>query len=144
MIIYKENYIPLEDDVKTLYSTANWLAYTNNMPITMAGLANSKLITAYDGTKLIGLIRAISDNATILYIQDLIVDPTYHRRGIGKTLMTMLIDQYPTIRQKVLLTDASAETTSIREFYRKLGFTTCDQGEVVAMARFDKIHEQKE
>ncbi|WP_243259117.1 GNAT family N-acetyltransferase [Clostridium sp. 'deep sea'] len=87
MIIYKNNYIPLKSEIYDLYSANGWLAYANNMTLTMQGIENSlSVITAYDDNKLVGLIRVIGDGATIIYIQDLLVDPQYQKNGIGKAL----------------------------------------------------------
>ncbi len=47
-------------------------------------------ISAYDEGKLIGMGRIVGDGAVICYIQDLIVLPEYHGKGIGSMLMKQL------------------------------------------------------
>ncbi|MCR5214511.1 MAG: GNAT family N-acetyltransferase [Eubacterium sp.] len=47
-------------------------------------------LSAYDDGKLIGMGRIVGDGAVICYIQDLIVLPEYHGRGIGSTLIKHL------------------------------------------------------
>ena len=47
-------------------------------------------ISAYDEGKLIGMGRIVGDGAVICYIQDLIVLPEYHGRGVGSMLMKQL------------------------------------------------------
>ena len=51
-------------------------------------------ISAYEvtenGKKLIGMGRIVGDGAVICYIQDLIVLPEYHGRGVGSALMKYL------------------------------------------------------
>ena len=74
MIIYKENIIPTEEDIITLYNDANWTAYTNDKQTLMNALKNSLcLITAWNNNQLVGLIRVVGDNYTIIYIQDILV-----------------------------------------------------------------------
>jgi predicted N-acetyltransferase YhbS len=51
-------------------------------------LQNANLVvSAWDGTKLVGLARSLSDFAYCTYLSDLAVDVAYQRRGIGKELM---------------------------------------------------------
>ncbi len=47
-------------------------------------------ISAYDDGKLIGMGRIVGDGAVICYIQDLIVLPEYHGKGVGSMLMKQL------------------------------------------------------
>lgn len=45
------------------------------------------LITAWDGDRLVGVSRALTDFSFCCYLSDLAVDETYQRRGIGKRLI---------------------------------------------------------
>ena len=81
--------------------------------------ASLYLVCAYDGETLCGLLRAVGDGQTILYIQDILVLQQYRRHGIGRTMVKMLLDAYPNVRQRVLLTD---ETPEMHGFYGSLGF----------------------
>ncbi|MDV3308869.1 MAG: GNAT family N-acetyltransferase [Cyclobacteriaceae bacterium] len=45
------------------------------------------LITAWDGDRLVGVSRALTDFAYCCYLSDLAVDEAYQRRGIGKRLI---------------------------------------------------------
>lgn len=47
-------------------------------------------ISAYDEGRLIGMGRIVGDGAVICYIQDLIVLPEYHGRGVGSALIKHL------------------------------------------------------
>ena len=69
---------------------------------------------------LIGLARAVSDDATIAYIQDILVHPDYQGKGIGKALVSSILNRYAHVRQKVLLTDDRPEQI---HFYNTLGFS---------------------
>lgn len=134
-IEYQETTVLPEQAVRELYEDSNWTAYTRDMPRLMRAIGNSLMvISAWEGKTLVGLVRAVGDGETILYIQDIIVLRAYRRRGIGAALLKMLLDAYPHVRQKVLLTDDKPET---RAFYQANGFVACDKGTVVAFARFD-------
>lgn len=45
------------------------------------------LITAWEGDKLVGVSRALTDFSFCCYLSDLAVDEAYQRRGIGKRLI---------------------------------------------------------
>src|SRR3954468_11770513 len=45
------------------------------------------IVTARDGTRLVGVARALTDFAYCCYLSDLAVDSSYQRRGIGKRLI---------------------------------------------------------
>jgi len=134
-IEYREGNLLSEQAVRELYEDGNWTVYTKDMPKLMEALENSlKVFTAWDGDKLVGLVRAVGDGQTILYLQDIIVLKAYKRQGIGAALLKKVLSSYPHVRQKVLLTDDGPET---RGFYEANGFGSCDKGKLVAFARFD-------
>ena len=108
--------------VVALYDSVGWSAYTKDPDGLMRGLAGSyRIAAAHDEIgRLVGLARAISDGATIVYIQDIVVDPVAQRRGIGGSLVACLLELVGPVRQTVLLTDTEPGQ---RAFYEGLGFT---------------------
>lgn len=93
-------------------------------------IQNSLLtIAAIDEGKLVGLIRVVGDGVSIIYIQDLLVDPQYQKQGIGSQLVKQVLTRYQSVRQKVLLT---IDELGTRFFYEKCGFSSCDQEQLVA------------
>ncbi|MGM7701892.1 GNAT family N-acetyltransferase [Pseudalkalibacillus sp. Hm43] len=121
--------------MKTLYNDANWSAYTNDIvKLKEAINCSLKVITAWDHDKLVGLIRAVGDGKTIIYIQDILVLKAYQNNGIGSHLLELLLSRYKDVRQKVLLTN---DAVDVRAFYQKHGFSSCDKGDLVSFAKFD-------
>jgi ribosomal protein S18 acetylase RimI-like enzyme len=45
------------------------------------------VVTAWDGRRLVGIARSLSDFCFATYLSDLAVDVAYQRRGIGRELM---------------------------------------------------------
>lgn len=125
-------------DTKTLtdlYDSVGWSAYTDepdNMNRLLEGSAF--YISAWKDDCLVGLIRAVSDTVSIVYIQDILVHPDYQRIGIGRQLMTSLLSEYQTIRQIVLLTD---DTENTKAFYRSLGFSSSDEVKTLAFLKIN-------
>lgn len=108
------------DEIKSLYDAVGWKAYTDNMDILMKGYKNSlKVLAAFKDDELIGIIRAVGDGFTIVFIQDILVMPNEQRKGVGKSLLRAMIDLYPEVRQIELVTDIDPKTIG---FYKSLGF----------------------
>lgn len=119
MIHYQE-LVFNETEILSLYKANEWTNYTNNPDKLFNGIKNS-LYTygAYLNSKLIGLIRVVGDNNTIIYIQDILVNPQYQHQGIGTELVNHIISKYSHVRQIVLITD---DTKKQLNFYKKSGF----------------------
>ena len=121
---------PTMPEVLALYKSVGWSMYTRDPARLERALTYSLMVLgAYEGKQLVGLIRAVGDGETILFIQDLLVLPEYQRRGIGKQLIEALLARFPEVRQRVLLTDDDPKT---RSFYKAAGFVESQQVGVIA------------
>ncbi|XVN40172.1 GNAT family N-acetyltransferase [Brevibacterium sp. K11IcPPYGO002] len=69
---------------------------------------------------LVGMARVVSDFGTLVYLQDVLVDPGKQRRGIGGELVVRALEPFADVRQTVLLADADPGLTV---FYTSLGFS---------------------
>ena len=102
-----------------------------------AGLRGSSFVAAaFAGERLLGLTRALSDDAMICYVQDVLVDPAAQRGGIGAALMAVVTKRYAHVRQHVLLTDDEPDQ---RAFYESAGFAEIrdfGEGTLRAFVRF--------
>ena len=117
--------VPELGQVLRLYNAAGWLAYTEKPEQLMQALERSLyLVCAYEDGQLCGLLRAVGDGCTILYIQDILVEHAHRRAGVGRRMAEMLLEAYPDVRQKVLMTD---ETPEMHGFYESLGFCPAEQ-----------------
>lgn len=111
--------IPSKSDLLALYDAVNWVAYTRNIDKLISGIRRSlRVVCAYDDDRLVGLARVIGDGETIVYLQDILVDPNYQGRGIGRELFTRAFAGFD-VRQKVLITD---DDPAQRDFYTAMGF----------------------
>lgn len=110
-----------EDEIRALYAAVGWTAYTEDLPALERGFQNSLLVlAAYEDGELIGLIRAVGDGATVVFVQDLLVAPQKQRRGVGTALLKAVLDRYSNVRQLLLTTDNTPKTIA---FYKSLGFS---------------------
>lgn len=109
------------DEILALYGAVGWTAYTEQPEMLRQAFAHSLLtLAACDGDKLVGIIRAVGDGYSMVYVQDILILPGYQRRGIGTALMKEMLSRYEHVYQKALMTDNTPKTIA---FYRSLGFT---------------------
>ncbi len=82
-------------------------------------IANSNpIVTAWDGDRLIGFSRAISDGIYRATIWDVVIDPDYQGAGLGRKLVeTVLMHPHVNRVEKVYLV-----TTHQQSFYERIGF----------------------
>jgi hypothetical protein len=83
-----------------------------------AMLQHSNLLcTAWDGPKLVGVARSITDFAYCCYLSDLAVDLEYQRIGVGKGLLRLTQSKLGNKAKIILLAAPNAET-----YYQHIGF----------------------
>ena len=90
MIEYRDQAAITAEQAIDLYkrSTLGERRPIDNIQTFEAMLGNANLtITAWDGEKLIGISRTLTDFAYVAYLADLAVDQEYQRSGIGKQLI---------------------------------------------------------
>ena len=110
-----------EDEIISLYKSVGWINYTNNPQMLKEAYKNSlKILGAYDAEKLLGVIRVVGDGHSVVFIQDILIYPEYHRQGIGTALLKHILQDYKHVYQKHLLTENTEKTI---QFYKSLGFT---------------------
>lgn len=126
------------DELIELYDSVGWSVYTRDVGTLRRALAGSStLVIARDSAVLIGLARVVSDNATICYLQDVLVKPSHQGHGVGRALVQAALEPYANVRQKVLLTD---DEPAQRRFYESLGYSeaaVAAGGPLRAFVRFD-------
>ena len=122
MIGYKKNDTISFEEILPLYKAVGWTNYSTNPTMLKNALEHSLfLISARDEEgKLIGFLRAVGDGYSIVYIQDIIVLPEYHRQGIGTQLLRQTMGHFNEVYQMILTTDNELKTVA---FYEANDFT---------------------
>ena len=109
--------------VLNLYNSVGWTRYTAAPDQLQRAIEYSlSVLSAWEADQLVGLLRAVGDGESILYIQDLLVLPSHQRKGVGRNLMDITLNAYPYIQQVVLLTDIDPVS---RAFYENVGLQEC-------------------
>jgi GNAT superfamily N-acetyltransferase len=82
-------------------------------------LAHADLLcTAWDGERLVGVARSVTDWAYCCYLSDLAVDVNYQRRGIGAELIRLTQSRLHPDAKIILLAAPKAET-----YYPSIGMS---------------------
>lgn len=85
----------------------------------MEGMVNNSnlMVTAWDGKKLIGIARSMTDFHYACYLSDLAVHKNYQQKGIGKNLQKITQERLGR-KCKLILVAAPAAST----YYEHIGF----------------------
>lgn len=116
-ITYKNIHEFDQHKLQSLFLSVGWSSghFPDKLVIAMRNFET--VFSAWDGDKLIGLICAMDDGIMTAYIHYLLIDPEYHRLGIGKTLVGKMKEKYKDYLRIVLV--AYNEETG---FYKSCGF----------------------
>jgi GNAT superfamily N-acetyltransferase len=108
-----------------LFETTGWnKEYCLSIDELKLALSNSYYtVSAYEGDKLVGFGRIISDGVLHAMIYEMIVDPGYQGEGIGSTILNMMVDKCleNNIRDVQLFCARGKKV-----FYERHGFTVRD------------------
>ena len=123
MIRYVDNPEITLVDLMPIYEAVGWTNYTQNPEMLEAAFENSLHVLAAFTEEgiLVGVLRAVGDGASILFIQDILVTPEYQHQGIGTKLLQQTLEKYKNVYQIQLTTDNSMKKIS---FYESNGFTS--------------------
>ncbi|GFN30987.1 GNAT family N-acetyltransferase [Paenibacillus xylaniclasticus] len=83
-------------------------------------------VSAWDGERLIGIARALTDFSYCCYLSDLAVDQEYQHNGIGSRLVELVREAIGPRCSLVLISAPDAVG-----YYPKLGFTLSDKAYVI-------------
>lgn len=120
--------------VREMYEQEGWNAYLHDdEKLRRAFTQSLYLLGAFDGGKLVGLIRCVGDGEHIVLVQDLIVDRAWRRQGIGSQLFRAVWEKYRTVRMFQVVTDIEDEADN--RFYRSFGMKPLADGNMISYFR---------
>ncbi len=134
---YSSDQLPNTEELVALYDAVSWGAYTKDPEGLARGIANSTfVVSARHEGHLVGLARVLSDDMSIVYVQDVLVSPEHQRKGIGRELLRRCLDQFSHVRQRMLLTDDEPHQ---HRLYKSLGFHDVSKLDGAALHAFVDI-----
>lgn len=115
---YRETKDFTERELERLFLSVGWESgrYPEQL---RRGMKNSGVvISAWDGEKLIGLVRGLDDGETVAFLHYLLVDPAYQGSHIGQELMERILEKYRhMLHVKIMPSDPKTIP-----FYERFGF----------------------
>ena len=117
---FAESFSPADlEQLQSLFQMAAFWARDRCLEDLKAAIASSKPVVAvWDGARLIGFARAISDGVYRGTIWDVVIHPDYQGAGLGRKLVqTVLSHPHMSRVERVYLM-----TTHQQNFYQRIGF----------------------
>ena len=108
--------------VAALFLSVRWVVGKYPDRLYKALMNSSRVISAWDGDCLIGLIRIMDDSELVCFINYVLVHPDYRGRGIAGHLLEMVKDAYKSYLYINVMIGESKNAT----FYKKHGFKIKD------------------
>ena len=117
-ITYTEerNFTPQQ--VADLFLDVRWVVGKYPDRLHKALMNSSCVISAWDGDRLVGLIRVMDDSELVCFINYVLVHPDYHGRGIACHLLEMVKEAY----KSYLYINVMIGDSKNAAFYEKHGF----------------------
>lgn len=110
------------EDCNKLRNSAGWPQIHPDQIKT--GLKNSEfIVAAKDGDITVGMARLVSDGGYVVFIVDVLVLPEYQRNGIGKMMMSKIMEYIRSKLKKGYRIQVDLMAAKSREsFYEQFGF----------------------
>ncbi len=132
IITYTEERKFTQDEVQRLFLSVGWISGRYPSRLYKALMHSSTVITAWDGSRLVGLARLLDDSELVAYMHYVLVDPEYHGRGIAGSMIRMVKEKY----RNYLYIEIMPEESRNVSFYEKFGFRTLPDGTAMQLCNF--------
>ncbi|MBX0332406.1 GNAT family N-acetyltransferase [Pontibacter sp. HSC-14F20] len=130
-ITYRSDFTPDTQLISDLYNSSGINRPTDDHERIEKMYANSNLVvSAWDGEKLIGIARSLTDFCYICYLSDLAVRKEYQKEGIGRQLIALTRE---IIGEQTMLLLLSAP--SAMDYYPKVGFEKAENAFMIRRTR---------
>ena len=113
-----------QEQVQRLFRSVGWVSGEYPERLHRALMGSSTVITAWDGDRLVGLVRALDDGAMLAYVHYVLVDPEYQGRGIAGRMIETLKDKY----RDYFYVEVMPEESRNASFYEGHGFRVMSDG----------------
>ena len=105
-----------EKQVNELFAALGWTEFDGLLPELL--LNSTYVVSAWDGARLVGMARVVSDRVYVSTLQQVGVHPDYQRQGLGSELVRRCVAQFAHTQFLLTIDDETNAT-----FYDRFGFT---------------------
>ncbi len=119
-------------ELQRLFLSVRWESGNYPEKLVRAMRNSTRVISAWDGEKLVGLVRALDDGETVAFLHYLLVDPEYQGQHIGDGLMKRIMSCFDDLLYvKIMPSDPKTIP-----FYERYGFRQYDNYSAMVRKRF--------
>ncbi len=119
MIRYRSGKRIAREKLAALYKSVRWLHWKAPQKLQQAYLNSDFVATAWDGDRLVGAGRIITDGFFNAYLPDIAVHPDHRGGGVGKKMIALLLDKCRAYYNITVV----AEDKAAESFFRKCGLS---------------------
>ncbi len=131
-ITYTEEKKFTQEQIQQLFLSVGWVSGQYPARLYKALMHSSTVITAWDGNKLVGLVRLLDDSELVAYMHYVLVTPKYHGMGIAGSMIQMVKEKY----KDYLYIELMPEERKNAHFYEKYGFHIMQDGVAMQLCNF--------
>lgn len=132
-IAYTEEKKFTQEEVQQLFLSVGWLSGQYPGRLHKALKNSSTVLTAWDGNKLVGLVRVLDDSEMVAYMHYVLVNPDYQGQKIARTMIEIIKEKY----QDYLYIEIMPEESKNATFYEKFGFKIMSEGVAMQLCNFN-------
>ena len=127
MIRYTEEKRFTQEQVQQLFLSVNWISGNYPERLYKALMNSSTVLTAWDGEKLVGLVRVLDDTEMLAQIHYVLVHPDYQGKGIAGKMIEYIKEKY----KDFMYLEAMPEDKKNVAFCEKHGFSVMEKGAAI-------------
>ena len=131
-IEYKKTKVFTAVELQGLFLSVKWESGNYPEKLVRAMQNSSHVISAWDGNKLVGLVRALDDGETVAFLHYLLVDPAYQGLHIGDNLMKQIMSCF----EGLLYVKVMPSDPKTIPFYERYGFQQYDNYSAMVRKHF--------
>lgn len=121
-----------------LYDSVGWSAYTDYPETLLKAFENTTyVLLAIEEDRVHGALRSVSDEVSIHYLQDILINPEFQKKGLGRKLLEKSLDRFRDVRTHMILTDDEEKQLL---FYQSLGYKNTKSLKDIPLNTFVKMN----
>lgn len=120
-------------DLQKLFLSVSWESGQYPEKLVRAMKNSTHVISAWDGDRLVGLVRALDDGETVAFLHYLLVDPEYQGLHIGDELMKRIMENF----SRLLYVKIMPSDPKTIPFYERYGFRQYDHYSAMVRKNFE-------
>ncbi len=132
MIEYTEEKKFSVKQVPELFLSVGWVSAQYPTRLHKALMNSSTVVSAWDGDRLVGLVRVLDDSELVAYMHYVLVHPEYHGQGIASHMIELVKEKY----KDYLYIEVMPEERKNASFYEKHGFKIMQDGAAMQLCNF--------